>query len=323
MFRMDRCVAAALAALFLSSAPHVARAQEWPQRTVRFIVPLGAGAGADIGGRLIAERVQKKWNRPVIIENKPGGDSIPAIQAFVSANDDHVLFFSPSGNFVVHPHRYAKLPYDPARDLQPIARVSNTIIAVAASNSINATSVKDVIEKMRAEPGKMDIAMVPGTAEMTVDSFLVLQGLKATKVPYRNILDGVNDLATGRLQFMMASYAMFQPVLQNNSVKLLALTNSARSELVPGVPTVAELGFPGLELDGLVGLFGPRDMSLELRRRIGADVVEAAKDPELQRRLAASAQTPNPGGADEFAESMRKQAATIAAIAKTIGMEPK
>jgi tripartite-type tricarboxylate transporter receptor subunit TctC len=323
MFRIDRCAAAVLAALFLSSAPQLARAQEWPQRTVKFIVPLGAGAGADIGGRLIAERVQKKWNRAVIIENKPGGDSIPAIQAFVSANDDHVLFFSPSGNFVVHPHRYAKLPYDPARDLQPIARVSNTIIAVAASNSINATSVKDVIERMRAEPGKMDIAMVPGTAEMTVDSFLVLQGLKATKVPYRNILDGVNDLATGRLQFMMASYAMFQPVLQNNSVKLLALTNSARSELVPGVPTVAELGFPGLELDGLVGLFGPRDMSLELRRRIGADVVEAAKDPELQRRLAASAQTPNPGGADEFAESMRKQAATIAAIAKTIGMEPK
>jgi tripartite-type tricarboxylate transporter receptor subunit TctC len=323
MYRIDRCAAAVLAALLLSSAPQAAHAQEWPQRTVKFIVPLGAGAGADIGGRLIAERVQKKWNRAVIIENKPGGDSIPAIQAFVSANDDHVLFFSPSGNFVVHPHRYAKLPYDPARDLQPIARVSNTIIAIAASNSINATSVKDVIEKMRAEPGKMDIAMVPGTAEMTVDSFLVLQGLKATKVPYRNILDGVNDLATGRLQFMMASYAMFQPVLQNNSVKLLALTNSARSELVPGVPTVAELGFPGLELDGLVGLFGPRDMSLELRRRIGADVVEAAKDPELQRRLAASAQTPNPGGADEFAESMRKQAATIAAIAKTIGMEPK
>ncbi len=323
MSAIRRYVVAATTAAILCCAPQALWAQEWPQRTVKFIVPLGAGAGADIGGRLIAERVQKKWNRPVIIENRPGGDALPAIQAFVSANDDHVLFYSPSGNFVVHPHRFAKLPYDPAKDLQPIARVSNTIIAVAASNSLNANTVKDVIDRMRAEPGKLDIAMVPGTAELTVDSFLILQNLKATKVPYRNIVDGVGDLATGRLQFMMASYAIFQPALQNNSIKLLALTNSTRTDLVPGVPTVAEVGFPGLELDGLVGLFGPRDMPLELRRRIGADVVEAAKDPEVARRLAASAQAVNPGGADEFAESMRKQAEQIAKIAKTIGMVPK
>jgi tripartite-type tricarboxylate transporter receptor subunit TctC len=323
MGAIHRCILSLAAAAMLACAPQAASAQEWPTRTVKFIVPLGAGAGADIGGRLIAERVQKKWNRPVIIENRPGGDALPAIQAFVSANDDHVLFYSPSGNFVVHPHRYAKLPYDPAKDLLPIARVSNTIVAVAASNSLNANTLKDVIDRMRAEPGKMDIAMVPGTAELTVDSFLILQDLKAAKVPYRNILDGVNDLATGRLQFMMASYAMFQPMLQNNSIKLLAVTNSTRTDLVPGVPTVAELGFPGLELDGLVGLFGPRDMPLELRRRIGADVVEAANDPEVARRLAASAQAVNPGGADEFAESMRKQADQITKIAKTIGMVPK
>jgi tripartite-type tricarboxylate transporter receptor subunit TctC len=323
MFAVHRYVLSLAAAAMLACAPQAASAQEWPTRTVKFIVPLGAGAGADIGGRLVAERVQKKWNRPVIIENRPGGDALPAIQAFVSANDDHVLFYSPSGNFVVHPHRYAKLPYDPAKDLLPIARVSNTIVAVAASNSLNANTLKDVIDRMRAEPGKMDIAMVPGTAELTVDSFLILQDLKAAKIPYRNILDGVNDLSTGRLQFMMASYAMFQPMLQNNSIKLLAVTNSTRTDLVPGVPTVAELGFPGLELDGLVGLFGPRDMPLELRRRIGADVVEAAKDPEVARRLSASAQAVNPGGADEFAESMRRQADQIAKIAKTIGMVPK
>src|SRR5262249_24140380 len=111
-----------------SSAP--VQAQTWPQRPVRFIVPFGPGAGADIGARLFAEKLQAKWGQPVVIENKPGGDSIPAITAFLAANDDHVFLFGPSGNFTVHPFVYSKLPYDP-KELIPFARVSNTILAIA------------------------------------------------------------------------------------------------------------------------------------------------------------------------------------------------
>ncbi len=316
--RLLSVAALALAPWFLP-----AQAQEWPQRTVKFIVPLGAGAGADIGGRLIAERVQKKWGKAVIIENRPGGDSLPALQSFVSANDDHTLFFAPSGSFAVHPHRYAKLPYEPGKDVLPIARVSETIIAVASANAIGAANLKDVIDYMRANPGKVDFAVVPGTAELVTDGFIKAQNLQLVKVPYRDIVQGVNDLAVGRLQFMMASLAIFQPALQNNSIKLLALTNRQRADIAPGVATVSELGFAGLELEGLVGLFGPRSLSLELRRRIGADVVEAAKDPEVGRRLAATAQVVNPGGADEFQDSLNRQAQMIAAHAQAIGLTPK
>ena len=107
-----------------------AHAQNWPTRPVKFIVPFGPGAGADIGARLFAEKLTQKWGQPVVIENKPGGDSIVAIQAFLTANDDHVLLFGPSGNFTVHPFNYSKLSYNPA-DLVPIARASNTLIAAA------------------------------------------------------------------------------------------------------------------------------------------------------------------------------------------------
>src|SRR5437763_7861524 len=120
-------LAGLLALAVVSAAP--AQAQSWPQRPVKFIVPFGPGAGADIGARLLAERLPARWGKPVVIENRPGGDSLVAIQAFLSANDDHVLLFAPSGNFTVHPFQFAKLPYTPA-DLVPIARVSNTIIAV-------------------------------------------------------------------------------------------------------------------------------------------------------------------------------------------------
>jgi tripartite-type tricarboxylate transporter receptor subunit TctC len=118
------------AALALSSpwiAPAPAQAQSWPTRTVKLIVPFGPGAGADIGARLFAERLTKIWGQPVVVENKPGGDSIVAIQAFLGANDDHTLLFGPLGNFTVHPFNYRKLPYNPAH-LIPVVRASNTIL---------------------------------------------------------------------------------------------------------------------------------------------------------------------------------------------------
>ncbi len=110
----------ALGSLVLLAAPVQVQAQgQWPQRPVRWIIPFGPGAGADIGARLIQERLQKQWGQPVVIDNRPGGDSIIAIQAVLSANDDHTFLWGPSGNFIVHPFQYKKLPYDP-NDLVPV-----------------------------------------------------------------------------------------------------------------------------------------------------------------------------------------------------------
>src|SRR5437763_14501348 len=119
-------LAGLLALAVVSAAP--AQAQSWPQRPVKFIVPFGPGAGADIGARLLADRLPARWGKPVVIENRPGADGLVAIQAFVSANDDHTFLCSPTGSFTVHPFLYEKLPYTPA-DLVPLARISNTIIA--------------------------------------------------------------------------------------------------------------------------------------------------------------------------------------------------
>ena len=112
-----------------------AQAQAWPQRTVRFIVTLGPGSGTDIGGRLLADRLTKKWGQPVVIENKPGGDGIVAINAFVSAKDDHVLLLSPTSSFIAHPWTHENRPYQPS-DLAPIARVSNTIIGISVPTEL-------------------------------------------------------------------------------------------------------------------------------------------------------------------------------------------
>src|SRR5205807_5745318 len=121
----------------------------------------GPGAGVDIGARLLAERLTARWGKPVVIENRPGADGLVAIQAFVSANDDHTLLCSPSGSFTVHPFQYDKLPYAPA-DLVPIARISNTILAVGVPASMNMGTLAQFVAWARAEPGKFNAAVVPG-----------------------------------------------------------------------------------------------------------------------------------------------------------------
>jgi tripartite-type tricarboxylate transporter receptor subunit TctC len=308
-------------ALFVVAAAS-ARAETWPQRPVKFIVPFGPGAGVDIGARLLADRLPARWGKPVVIENRPGADGLVAIQAFVSANDDHTLLCSPSGSFTVHPFQYEKLPYAPA-DLVPIARLSNTILAVGVPASMNIGTLAEFVARTRAQAGKFNAAVVPGITEFTFDYFVKTAGLELQKVPYRDIVQAATDVGEGRLQIYMASYAILQPQAQAGRIKTLVVTGRQRAPILPEIPTAIEQGFPALEVEGLVGLFGPRGMASELREKIGADIKAVAADPDIATRLAGTAQVPNPGGPAEFAASVDAQRAKIAMIAQALGIKPK
>jgi tripartite-type tricarboxylate transporter receptor subunit TctC len=320
--KMAALVAGLIAGLALPAMPAAAQAPAWPQRPVRFIVTLGPASGADIGARLLADRLTARWGKPVVIENRPGADGLVAIQAFVNAADDHTLLYTPAGSFTVHPLQYEKLPYVPD-DLVPLARVSNTILAVGVPASLKIGTLAEFAKYARAESGKLNAAVVSGITEFTFDYFLKTAGLSIAKVPYRDIVQAATDLSVGRLQVMMSSYAILQPHVQAGSVKVLAVNGHERTTLLPGVPTAGESGFPALEVEGLVGLFGPRGISNELRQRIGADVVAVAADPTIAERLAGTAQVPNPGGPAEFAAAIDRQRAQIAVIAQALGPIPK
>jgi tripartite-type tricarboxylate transporter receptor subunit TctC len=249
-----------LVALHTAPAP----AQPWPQRTVKFIVTLGAGSGVDIGTRLIAERLTRRWGHPVVVENRPGGDGLVAISAFVGANDDHVLLAGPSGSFTAHPFVYKNLPYK-AADLVPVTRVSNTIVVLAVPASLPVKSLAELVGIARAEPGQLNWAGTTGSNEFLFAAFLKNGGLAMSKVPYRNLVEAANDLASDRIQINVTAFAIVRPQLQAGTVKLLAVTNTTRAAVVPDVPTVSEAGFPELALDGLVGFFGLPAMPEKIR----------------------------------------------------------
>jgi len=293
---------------------------KWPSRPVKFIVPLGAGSGADIGARLLSDRLSQRWGEPVIVENRPGGDALVSIAAFVNAHDDHVLWFGPSGSFISHPYLHDDLPYRPG-DLAPIARVSNTIIVVTVPSELHIDTLKQLAERARAEPGTLNWAGVTGTNDFMFAGWLTLEHLDMTKVPYKNPVDAAKDLGENRVQVYLPALAIVRPQLESGKIKLLAVTNTSRSPAQPDLPTVKEAGYPALTLDGLVGLFGPPDMPAELRERIAADI-RAAADDTIKERLVQTGQTPNLGGPAEFAKSIDEQRATVARMAEVIGVKP-
>jgi tripartite-type tricarboxylate transporter receptor subunit TctC len=315
-------IAGLLAVLGSWITPSTTQAQNWPQRPVKFIVPFGPGAGADIGARLFADKLQAKWGQPVVIENRPGGDSIVAIQAFLSANDDHVLLFGPAGNFTVHPFNYSKLPYNPA-DFVPIARVSNTILALAVKQDAPYKTMKEFTEAARAAPGKFNAGLVQGITEFTFWGYLHNEKLDVVQVPYKDINVAPTDLGEGRIQVVMASYAIVQPQIQAGRIRALIVNNKTRAPAFPDIPTARESGYPSLEVEGLVGLFGLKSMPNELKEKIAADIKAVAADGSIADRLKATAQVINVGGAKEFADSIEEQRAKIAATVKAIDFKPK
>jgi tripartite-type tricarboxylate transporter receptor subunit TctC len=295
-------------------------AADWPTRPVRFIVTLGAGSGADIGARLFADRLSQRWGQPVVVENRPGGDGIVAINTFVSAHDDHVLLFSPTATFTAHPFHHDHQPYKPS-DHDPIVRVSNTVIAIAVPKNLGVNSLSELVALAKSEPGKLNWAGVTGALDFMFAGWLKQEGLDISKVAYKNPVDAANDLAEGRVQVYEASLAIVRPQLQSGKIKLLAVTNKVRAPSAPDVATAKELGYPDLTLDGLVGLFGPAGMPLELRRRIAKDFTAVADDA-IEQKLEATGQLLNVGGPQEFAKSIDEQRAAVAGFAKELGIPP-
>jgi tripartite-type tricarboxylate transporter receptor subunit TctC len=312
---------------FLTTAISVApdararSSQTWPQRPVRFIIPLGPGSGVDITARLLGDKLAAKWGQPVVIENRPGGDAFLAITAVLTARDDHVLLFAPASTFTAHTLLHEKLPYDP-KELTPIARVTNTLIALGVPADLNVSSVKELVAKIRAEPGKLNYASVTGANDLLFAAFLKTEKLDMAKVPYKDTVQAINDLAEGRIHAFVGAYAIMRPRVQAGKVKVIALTNRQHAKALDDVPTAAEAGFKAVEFDGLVGLLGPREVPQPVRERIAADILEIVSDPEVDSKLSATGQVVNPGTPAEFAAALEDQLKTVRQIGETLGIKP-
>jgi tripartite-type tricarboxylate transporter receptor subunit TctC len=300
-----------------------ASAQNWPQRPVKFIVTLGPGSAVDIATRLVADRLSAIWKQPVVVENRPGGDGLVGISAFVGAHDDHVLLFTASAIFTPHPFVHERLPYDAKRDLMPIAGITDVGVSIAVPQTLNVNSLADLVAMMRKEPGRLNWGAMTSLDDFVFSGFLKSEGLTMSRVPYRDPVSALNDLSEGRIDVVLAALALSLPRVQSGKVKLLAVVNPQRSLVAPDLPTVAEVGYPSLGYDPILGLFGPSVITLDVRRKIAGDLETVAADASLQPRLAPTGQVVGFVPHKDFAASIEAERAKVAAIAKMLGGRPE
>jgi tripartite-type tricarboxylate transporter receptor subunit TctC len=299
-------------------APSLA-GEPWPQRPVRFVAPFGAGTGPDIAGRVFADRLAARWRQPVIVENRPGADGLTGITAFVRSADDHTLLFSFAAPISVFPAIHESLPYDPKRDFVPIASAADTFIGVGASAASEIQSLADFVERARSRPGRLNCYSSSGALPYLFGGFVKRHGLSITMVPYREQNPAMQDLGEGRLDCAIFTLALALPLTQSGKIKVLAVTNSKRTPVLPDVPTAVEAGFPDIHFEGLVGLFGPRGLPLARRDRIAADVLAVAAEPTIADRLTAVGQIARGRASAEFAAAIEAQRMQMEENVKLIG----
>jgi len=297
-------------------------AQSWPQRSVRVIVPLPPGTAIDVSARLFAEHLAARWKHPLIIENIPGADGILAARDFVSKRDNHTLLYSFAGPITINPLLYEKLPYDPARDLVPIATSSDNFLAVAASAKLPVRSLDDLVKLARSRSTKLSWAATAGLPYFAVAGLQKSAGIEMVYVPYRDFNPALADLGEGRIEVVSTALTQMLPHSQAGKLTFLVVVNRTRSPLAPDVPTATEVGYQDLTFDGVTGFFGWRGMAADLRDQIAADVRAVAKNPAVQKRLEKIGIVTRGSTPNEFAAAIEEQRAKVTSIAAAIGMKP-
>jgi len=314
MRKLRSAVLAAGLAIGVFAAAATTADDEWPQRTVRLIVPFPSGSGPDVAARLYAERLTVRWKRPVIVENRTGAEGLAGVIAFTGMRDDHTLLFSPAAPISVFPYTQEKLAYDPVHDIVPISSAIDTFGSIAVPASLGVGSLADLVSLARSQPGKLNWTSGGGAFPTLLEGFAKTARLDVVQVSYRDQTLAIQDLVQGRVQFAATTLTALLPLVHAGKIRLLAVTNKRRAPLAPAIPTAAEAGHAELEFEGLVGFFGPRDMSAALRDRIARDIRAAAADSALVERLTSAGQLVRGSTPAEFAAAIEEQRSRIERI---------
>ena len=258
-------------------------AQNYPDRAVKVIVPYTPGGGTDTVARAISQRLSEKWAHPVIVENRPGaGTSLGADAVAKAPSDGYTLLFTDSASFVINPHIYAKLPFDPLKDLEPIALAVRLAPVLAVANDAPGKTIAELIAFGKANPGKMTYA-TPGVGSyphVAMEYFKHLAGIDILHVPYRGSTPALADLIGGRITMYMVTYSVFDALEREGKLKIAAAATDERLPNRPDLPTIGET-VKGYGINVWFGFAAPAGTPTAVLDKIHGDVVQILKEPKF------------------------------------------
>jgi tripartite-type tricarboxylate transporter receptor subunit TctC len=314
-----------IAFAFLLSAAGQAQddpAKNFPNKPIRIIVGYSPGGGNDIVARVVAAKMAEGLGQPVIIENKPGAQSIIAAEYVAkAAPDGYTILMGPSGPMTMNPASYSSLPYSPVRDFVPVSMIGSFPLILVVSPSLPAPSVKDLVEYAKSRPDKINYAASAGPFQFASELFNLKSGTKFAFIPYKGSGDSVNAVMSDQVTMTITDPPPVVGALKGGRVRGLAITSATRHPAFPDIPTMAEAGMSDMEITIWMALFVPAHTPVAIVKKLQEEVVRVVRLPEIRDRLATMMVDPVGNTSEELGRIVASDIARWTAVAKSANIK--
>ena len=300
----------------------IAAAQTYPTRQITLVVPFAPGGPADFLGRLIGQKMSEELGQQIVVDNRPGANTIIGAQAVAkAAPDGYTLLMAIDGTLVMNPFLYSKLAYDPFKDFAPISVIALVPSAVVGNIKIPIDSIKELVDREKAKPGTFQIGISTPTSQVNVGLLNIMAGTNFTTIPYHGGTTQITGILAGDIALGMESINVSLPLWREKKVKILGLVNAQRLSLAPELPTIAET-FPGYDLGIWQSIVAPADTPRDVVTKLHGSIRKVLAAPDVREKLANAGIEPTSSNTpEEFAAFIRSQAETRAKVIQAVGMK--
>ncbi|MBI5912592.1 MAG: tripartite tricarboxylate transporter substrate binding protein [Betaproteobacteria bacterium] len=307
---------AAVAVLLLLAVGQSLAQQSYPNKPIRFLLPYPPGGSTDIFSRIVTQKLSESLGQQVVVENRPGGNSIIGTDALAKAAPDGYTIGLVATTYAINPSLF-KLPYDPAKDLIPIIQAGFSSLVLVVHPSVPAKTLKEFLAYAKANPGKLNYGTV-GSGSIThlaSELFEDVAGIDTVNVPYKGTAPMVTDLIGGQLHYALDTPVTSIPHLKSGKLRGVAVASAKRSSAMPDIPTMVEAGLP-FEISAWLGIMAPAGTPKEIVSKLNAEINKILQMPDVRERLAASALEPGGGDPEQLAAVIKTDLARWPAIVK-------
>jgi tripartite-type tricarboxylate transporter receptor subunit TctC len=301
-----------------------AAAQDYPNRPIRMVVAFAAGGTTDFVARLIADKAKGALGQNVVVENKPGANgAIGADYVAKSEPDGYTLFFSTAGAITINPSMRSDLPYDPVKDFAAVAPIARNTVLFAAGPALKVDTAPEMLALARAKPGAITVAItgVGAISHLAIELLQHAAGIKLQYVPYRGAGQAISDFIGGQVNAMSAEVPVLMPQLKTGKAKVLAVAAQNRSDVLPDVPTFAELGFADVVADNWSGVLAPARTPPAVIARLNAALNAAVRAPETRAKLADNGVSATGGAPEDLVALIAAETTRWRKVVKEIGVK--
>jgi len=320
MQQLIRSLAAVMAVFFVAQA----NSADYPSKPIRLIVPLTAGSGADIAGRIVARHLSEAWKQPVVVENRPGAGGQIGTQAVVKAEPDGYTLLVQSASHAANSAIYKSLAYDPLKDLVDVAFLGITPYVMVTAKGGSFPTLKSLIDSAMAKPGAIPFASagVGSSTHLAAEYFAQTAGIKMLHVPYKGSPEAIQDSMAGRTSFYMAPINTVVGQMKEGKLTALGVSSRQRAAVMPDVPSLSEQGLKDFDITLWFGMWAPAGTPKDVVNKLNAQVATILQSPEVREQFSKLGIAANSMKPEEFARFVRDQISTYQRIVKSADIQP-